>query len=99
MSETLPLHELVDIGVNLTHGSLLRDRPVVVAVGECGLDDFRDFSLPADRRRCFAAQLELAAGNRLPSSGSPAGSAASAAARTCFGLPPVPPPARAAGEA
>jgi TatD DNase family protein len=35
--------------------------PAVVAVGECGLDYFRDFSPRADQRRAFAAQLELAA--------------------------------------
>ncbi len=33
----------------------------VVAVGECGLDYFRNFSSPAEQRRAFIAQLELAA--------------------------------------
>jgi TatD DNase family protein len=38
----------------------------VVAVGECGLDYYRDFS-PRDRQReAFAAQLELAADARRP---------------------------------
>jgi len=35
--------------------------PHVVAVGECGLDFFRDYSPRAAQRRAFAAQLELAA--------------------------------------
>ena len=42
----------------------LRDlarRPEVVAVGECGLDYNRDFSPRDVQRRCFEAQLELAA--------------------------------------
>jgi TatD DNase family protein len=33
----------------------------VVAVGECGLDYNRDFSPREDQRRCFRAQIELAA--------------------------------------
>jgi TatD DNase family protein len=35
--------------------------PAVVAVGECGLDFFRDYSPRAAQRRAFEAQLELAA--------------------------------------
>ncbi len=35
--------------------------PAFVAVGECGLDFFRDYSPRAAQRRAFAAQLELAA--------------------------------------
>jgi len=38
----------------------------VKAVGECGLDYNRNFSDPADQRRCFEAQLELAADLKLP---------------------------------
>src|SRR5260370_22496062 len=38
---------------------LLR-RPHVVAVGECGLDYFRNFSPPAAQRAAFIAQLEVA---------------------------------------
>jgi TatD DNase family protein len=46
-----------------TSGALraLLSNPAVVAVGECGLDFFRDFSPRADQRHAFAAQLELAA--------------------------------------
>ena len=40
-------------------GALLAD-PRVVAVGECGLDYFRDFSPRDAQRRAFQAQLELA---------------------------------------
>lgn len=38
----------------------------VKAVGECGLDYNRNFSSPADQRKCFEAQLELAADLQLP---------------------------------
>ncbi|MGI9330755.1 MAG: TatD family hydrolase [Gammaproteobacteria bacterium] len=31
----------------------------IVAVGECGLDYFRNFSDPQDQRRAFTAQLEI----------------------------------------
>ena len=34
----------------------------MVAVGECGLDYFRNFSSPEDQRSAFESQLELAAG-------------------------------------
>jgi TatD DNase family protein len=40
--------------------------PVMVAVGECGLDFFRDLSPRADQRHAFASQLELAAEVRKP---------------------------------
>lgn len=40
--------------------ALLAD-PMAVAAGECGLDYFRNFSPPADQRRAFALQLEVAA--------------------------------------
>jgi TatD DNase family protein len=39
----------------------LLGNPAMVAVGECGLDFFRDFSPRADQRHAFTAQLELAA--------------------------------------
>ena len=42
------------------------DATPTVAVGECGLDYFRNFSSPAQQRSAFAAQLELAATTGLP---------------------------------
>ncbi len=44
----------------------LLDDPRAVAVGECGLDFFRDFSPRDAQQRAFAAQLELAAETGLP---------------------------------
>jgi TatD DNase family protein len=44
----------------------LLGQPRVVAVGECGLDYFRDFSPRATQRSAFAAQLETAAQVRKP---------------------------------
>ncbi|HEX2139268.1 MAG TPA: TatD family hydrolase [Woeseiaceae bacterium] len=44
----------------------LCDRAPVVAVGECGLDYFRNFSPRDAQRTAFRAQLELAAECRLP---------------------------------
>jgi TatD DNase family protein len=38
----------------------LLHQPVVVAIGECGLDYFRNFSAPAAQRAAFIAQLEMA---------------------------------------
>jgi TatD DNase family protein len=45
--------------------TLLSNR-AVVAVGECGLDFFRDFSPRTDQRHAFVAQLELAAETGKP---------------------------------
>jgi len=45
---------------------LLHHRPQVVAVGECGLDYYRNFSPPDAQRAAFVAQLELAAAARKP---------------------------------
>ena len=45
------------------HGALFRElarEDAMVALGECGLDYFRNYSPHADQRRAFAAQLELA---------------------------------------
>ncbi|MFS8607635.1 MAG: YchF/TatD family DNA exonuclease [Gammaproteobacteria bacterium] len=44
----------------------LAAQPRVVAIGECGLDFFRNFSPPDAQERAFAAQLELAAKVELP---------------------------------
>jgi TatD DNase family protein len=44
----------------------LAGRPEVVAIGECGLDFFRNFSTAADQEKAFHAQLELAADLALP---------------------------------
>jgi TatD DNase family protein len=44
---------------------LLR-RPEVVAVGECGLDYYRNFSQPDAQRAAFIAQLEIAAASGKP---------------------------------
>jgi TatD DNase family protein len=44
----------------------LLSNPAVVAIGECGLDFFRDFSPRADQRHTFGAQLELAAETGKP---------------------------------
>jgi TatD DNase family protein len=41
-------------------------RPQVVAVGECGLDYFRNLSPPAAQRAAFVAQLEIAAAAGKP---------------------------------
>lgn len=44
----------------------LLDHSAVRAIGECGLDYNRNFSEPKDQRKCFEAQLELAADAQLP---------------------------------
>ncbi len=44
----------------------LAREPQVVAVGECGLDYFRDLSPRESQRRAFVAQLELAASATKP---------------------------------
>jgi TatD DNase family protein len=44
----------------------LAAQPRVVAIGETGLDYYRDSTDPALQRRSFAAHLELAAGRDLP---------------------------------
>jgi TatD DNase family protein len=44
----------------------LAQHPAVRAIGECGLDYNRNFSDPADQRRVFAAQVELARELGLP---------------------------------
>ncbi|MGH8188257.1 MAG: TatD family hydrolase, partial [Steroidobacteraceae bacterium] len=50
----------------LTHLAEMAAQPEVVAVGECGLDYFRNFSPPDAQRAAFQKQLELAARVRKP---------------------------------
>ncbi len=40
--------------------------PMTVAAGECGLDYYRNYSPPAEQRRAFGLQLQLAARHELP---------------------------------
>ena len=50
-------------------GAVVRDllgHPRAVAVGECGLDFYRDYAPRDDQRRVFAAQIELANEVGLP---------------------------------
>jgi TatD DNase family protein len=54
---------------NAGHAALFRDLARderMVALGECGLDYFRDLSPRAEQRRAFTAQLELAVELRKP---------------------------------
>lgn len=44
----------------------LADQQAIVAVGECGLDYFRDLADRGDQRRAFVAQLDIAVATRLP---------------------------------
>lgn len=44
----------------------LAAHPQVVAVGECGLDYFRDHATPRNQRRAFSAQIALARETGLP---------------------------------
>jgi TatD DNase family protein len=60
-------HHARDFDVHsLTALRPLLDHAEVVAVGECGLDYFRDFSPRDLQQRAFVAQLELAAESRRP---------------------------------
>lgn len=54
-----------DLGLREELHELLR-RPHTVAVGECGLDYFRDFSPRPAQRAAFIAQLEIAAAAAKP---------------------------------
>jgi TatD DNase family protein len=60
-------HHAADLtdAAKTTLAELARD-PLVVAVGECGLDYFRDLSPRDSQRRAFAWQLELAARTGKP---------------------------------
>ena len=58
--------EECDAGLRALHA-----HPEVVAVGECGLDYFRDFSPRPAQRRAFERQLEIAAGLAVDGVGKP----------------------------
>jgi len=60
-------HHASDFGP-ATHAALraLAARPGIVAIGECGLDYFRNFAPREAQLRAFSAQLELAVELRLP---------------------------------
>lgn len=63
LSSTAGLHPHHASEYSDGHEALFRElaaHPEVVALGECGLDYFRDYSPRADQRRAFAAQLALA---------------------------------------
>lgn len=61
-----PHHASDLIAEQLTQLEALAALPEVVAVGECGLDYFRDFSPREAQRRAFDEQLDLAARVRKP---------------------------------
>ncbi len=77
LAATAPGRFFSTAGIHPHHASELDDSaidalrelcklPQVVAVGECGLDHFRNFSPPEAQARAFHLQLELAVENRLP---------------------------------
>lgn len=55
-----PHHACDFAAADLPRLKTLAGLPGVVAVGECGLDHFRNYSSPAEQERAFIAQLELA---------------------------------------
>jgi TatD DNase family protein len=60
-------HHATELTVDsLSELAELARQPEVVAVGECGLDYFRDFSPRADQQAAFHRQLELAARLQKP---------------------------------
>jgi TatD DNase family protein len=69
LSSTAGVHphhaESLDAALRQELSDLLRG-PQVVAVGECGLDYFRNFSPPEAQRAAFMAQLEIAAAAGKP---------------------------------
>ncbi|AHE99342.1 TatD family hydrolase [Thioalkalivibrio paradoxus] len=71
LAEQYPERMRATLGVHPHHASQWRDQtayrfeedashPLVVAMGEMGLDYYRNHSTPAQQRRAFEAQLELA---------------------------------------
>jgi TatD DNase family protein len=69
LSSTAGIHphhaQSLDAPLREQISALLR-LPHVVAVGECGLDYYRNFSPPEAQRAAFAAQLEIAAASGKP---------------------------------
>jgi TatD DNase family protein len=69
LSSTAGIHphhaQSFDASLREELSELLR-RPEVVAVGECGLDYYRNFSQPDAQRAAFIAQLEIAAASGKP---------------------------------
>lgn len=70
-----PVYAAVGIHPNNTSGSTMEDiavlreiasHPKVVAIGEIGLDYYRDWAPKEKQREMFAAQLDLATGTGLP---------------------------------
>ena len=61
-----PHHAIDHDAAKLQQLAVLATQPSVVAVGECGLDYFRDYSPRAQQRDVFAAQLAVAARLRKP---------------------------------
>jgi TatD DNase family protein len=69
LSSTAGVHPHHALGFDVSQRAELGEligQPRVVAVGECGLDYFRDFSPRDAQRAVFAAQLEMAAAARKP---------------------------------
>jgi TatD DNase family protein len=59
-------HEAAEVADPAAAVRELLGRPRVVAVGECGLDFYRDHAPRDDQRRAFAAQIEVANDAGLP---------------------------------
>lgn len=59
-------HHALDYAAEAARLAALASDPLVVAVGECGLDYHRNFSSPAEQRSAFAQQLEVAIQLRKP---------------------------------
>ncbi len=60
-------HHATDLSAEaLARLDALMSDPWVCAAGECGLDYYRNYSPPADQRRAFEQQLELAVRHQLP---------------------------------
>ena len=77
LAATSPGHFFSTAGIHPHHASDMDEHcipklrelcelPQVVAVGECGLDHYRNFSTPEDQAKAFHLQLELAQENQLP---------------------------------